>query len=415
MVRFISKAVVTSRRKLFLGLSLLINLGLLGYFKYADFFVENLNIFLGALGIKALVLPGVLLPIGISFFTFQSITYSVDVYRNIHRPFDQLKDYLLYILMFPQLIAGPIIRFHEIADQILDRSRYDTTVNRLSGSYQFVLGLAKKVLLANTIGSGVDIVFNAPVDEISAMAAWLGMIGYSMQIYFDFSGYSDMAIGLGRMMGFRFPENFNNPYVSRSITEFWRRWHITLGSWMKSYLYIPLGGNRAGSVRVYFNLWIVFIISGLWHGAAWTFLIWGAYHGLFLMLDKWFLLKYLGKVHPTIRTILTYLVVVFGWVLFRADSFDQALIMYQAMFDWAHPGTAIDFNASYYFYLVLGLIFSFVVLMPSGKKLQDFFYDQEEGHAREPSIRLVVTIALFVLSVSYLLSTGFNPFIYFRF
>ncbi|GAW89781.1 sugar acetyltransferase [Flavobacterium psychrophilum] len=213
------------------------------------------------------------LPVGISFFTFHSISYTVDVYRDVHKPLDKLSDYAIYLLMFPHLIAGPIIRFSTIADDIVDRKHKETAENKLLGFYRFSIGIGKKVLIANIIGETVDKIYALPINELSSQLAWIAIIGYSFQIYFDFSGYSDMAIGLARMMGFTFPENFNMPYVSKSITEFWRRWHMTLGDWMRDYLYIPLGGNRVKSqARLYFNLAIVFLLSGLWHGSSWNFI-----------------------------------------------------------------------------------------------------------------------------------------------
>src|SRR5690554_4787370 len=280
------------RKKLFVYISLIINIGLLAYFKYANFFIENVNAILSQLNITNVGWTQIVLPIGISFFTFQSLTYTIDVYRNVHKPLDKLHDYLLYILMFPQLIAGPIVRFNTVADDIVDREKNDTIDNKSYGITTFVIGLSKKVLIANVLGEFVDTTFSNSISEASSGLLWLTIIAYSFQIYFDFSGYSDMAIGLGRMIGFRFPENFNNPYISQNITEFWRRWHITLSEWMKDYLYIPLGGNRVSSVyRLYFNLIVVFLISGFWHGANWTFIVWGAWHGLFLILDRVFLIK----------------------------------------------------------------------------------------------------------------------------
>jgi len=258
--------------------------------------VDNLNGILESLGMTAVHWTKVVLPIGISFFSFQKLTYSVDVYRKVHGPLNRVTDYAMYILMFPQLIAGPIVRFNEIADQIEDRRNNETAENRLTGFFRFIIGLAKKVLVANVLGEQVDMIFAMDAAEITMGLSWIGIVAYAFQIYFDFSGYSDMAIGIGRMIGFDFPENFNNPYVSQSISEFWRRWHMTLGNFMKNYLYIPLGGNRVSTNKMYFNLWVVFLISGLWHGAAWTFVIWGAFHGLFLILDRLFLLKVYKKI-----------------------------------------------------------------------------------------------------------------------
>jgi len=284
------------KRNWLLTLSLSINVGLLLYFKYANFFVENVDYLLHSLGYQSVHWTKVILPIGISFYTFQTLTYSIDVYRGVHKPLKNPFQYLVYIMLFPQMIAGPIVRFNEIADQIDNRAHLETIDNKLLGFFRFGIGLAKKVLIANVMGAEADHAFSLAEGELTSSIAWVGILAYTFQIYFDFSGYSDMAIGMGRIMGFKFPENFNNPYVSRSITEFWRRWHMTLGSWMRDYLYIPLGGSRVKTKRrMYFNLWFVFLASGLWHGAAWNFVIWGAFHGFFLILDKLFFLKLSNK------------------------------------------------------------------------------------------------------------------------
>ncbi|MCQ2284137.1 MAG: MBOAT family protein, partial [Bacteroidales bacterium] len=268
------------------------NLGLLAYFKYANFFIDNLNALLEICHLQPVPWIKVVLPIGISFFTFQSLTYTIDVYRKVHAPLQHLLDYLLYILMFPQLVAGPIVRFNTIADDILDRRHNDTIDHKLYGVYRFVLGLAKKVLIANILGEQVDSFYAMPHEIVTGSTARIAALAYTFQIYFDFSGYSDMAIGLGYLLGFQFPENFNSPYTSQSISEFWRRWHMTLGAWFKDYLYIPLGGNRMKPFRNYLNLGIVFLVCGIWHGAGWNFILWGIWHGFFIISDKLFLNKW---------------------------------------------------------------------------------------------------------------------------
>ena len=240
----------------------------------------------------------------------------------------------MYIILFPKLIAGPIIRFHEIADQITDRSKNDTVQFKLNGFIRFVLGLSKKVLIANVMGAYADSLLNGSLNDLSTLSAWLGILAYTFQIYFDFSGYSDMALGLGMMMGFVFPENFNNPYTAHSITDFWRRWHITLGAWMRNYLYIPLGGNKVSKSRLYFNLWLVFLASGFWHGASWNFIIWGAYHGFFLIIERGFLLDFYKRIHPLIKTIITFVIVMIGWVFFRLEHFDQAILFIEKLFSF---------------------------------------------------------------------------------
>ena len=265
MGRCTDGACVSTKKKLLCGLSVVMALGLLLYFKYANFFMENLNTILGWAHHEPIGWMKVALPIGISFFTFQSITYTIDVYRGTTPPSQKLTDYVLYIMMFPQLIAGPIVNYNSVAAQLV--SRTSTMEDRVVGFYRFVIGLAKKVLIANTMAAYADQVFGMAYGDLATGTAWIGILAYTFQIYFDFSGYSDMAIGLGKMMGFRFPENFNDPYTSRSVTEFWKRWHMTLGNFIMNYLYIPLGGNRKGKGRMYFNLWLCFLLSGLWHGA----------------------------------------------------------------------------------------------------------------------------------------------------
>lgn len=262
-------------QRIFLIISILINVGMLFYFKYANFFLDNVSAVRGYFGGPALTWEKVALPIGISFFTFEKLTYPIDVYRGVNQPLRSFWDFLLYIMLFPKLIAGPIVRFHEIAGQLTGRRAFDTADEKLAGLFRFIIGLSKKVLIANILGEQADLIFQLGPATVSVPLAWLGALAYTFQIYFDFSGYSDMAIGLGRAMGFQFPENFNSPYVARSITEFWQRWHLTLGRWMRDYLYIPLGGNRVNPSRLYLNLWTVFIPSGFWHGAAWNFIAWG--------------------------------------------------------------------------------------------------------------------------------------------
>ena len=332
LVRFLYLAETINRKRFFLILSLTMNIGLLAYFKYANFFIENMMKVFREFGWNSVEWTKIILPIGISFYTFQTLTYSIDVYRNVHKPLNKLKDYLFFILLFPQMIAGPIVRFNQIADEIQDRD--ESIDDKLQGFIRFSIGLGKKVLIANVLGEQADLIMNQPAESISSIAAWFGIITYSFQIYFDFAGYSDMAIGLGKMLGLHFPENFNNPYTSRSISEFWRRWHITLGDFMKNYLYIPLGGNRVSRAHLFFNLWLVFLISGFWHGASWNFVIWGAFHGMFLILDKLFLLKLLNKIGQIPSMVITFLIVMVGWVFFRMEHFTQATGYLKKMFSF---------------------------------------------------------------------------------
>jgi alginate O-acetyltransferase complex protein AlgI len=402
-------------KKLLLIISLVLNLGLLFYFKYCNFFIENINAVLGLAGINEISWLKIILPIGISFYTFESVTYVVDVYRGVHKPLKNFWHYQTYILLFPKLIAGPIVRYHDIADQITNREKNYTADVKLSGFYTFCIGLAKKVIIANTIGSQADDVFKLDAQHLDSAAAWTGAIAYTFQIYFDFSGYSDMAIGLCKIMGFRIPENFNNPYLSTSITEFWRRWHITLGTWMKNYLYIPLGGNKVNSnAKLYRNLLVVFLFSGLWHGAAWTFVFWGAYHGFFLIIERLFLLKVYEKIGKFISTLLTFLVVVIGWVYFRAETMAQANHIVTSMFSFNFADGKFALHNDFYFSLTLAAFFAFFACTTFTQKLQAKVYG-ENHTVQSNSILLCISIILFYISLSYIAALDFNPFIYFRF
>lgn len=403
------------RKRLLLGFSVVLNIGLLLYFKYANFFVDNINLILNNFGFEKVSWTKVALPIGISFFTFQKLTYSVDVYRKVHAPLKSLVDYMMYILMFPQLIAGPIVRYHEIADQIEDRRANENIDNRLTGFFRFVVGLSKKVLIANVLGEQVDKIFALEESALTPQLAWIGIIAYAFQIYYDFSGYSDMAIGLGRMIGFDFPENFNNPYISRSISEFWRRWHITLGRFMRDYLYIPLGGNRVQTVRrLYFNLALVFIISGFWHGAAWNFVVWGAFHGLFLILDRLFLLKLLDKIGKYPSIIFTFFITLIGWVLFRAESLSAAWVYLKAMF--VHTGniSLVNLDREFWTILIIAGIFAFWGMLPKIENWQAWIYSKDQ-RSRNILIMSLLSILFFIISLAAITTSGFNPFIYFRF
>lgn len=398
-------------RKWWLALSLLLNIGLLAYFKYMNFFMDNLNGLLDLTHHASLQFVRVALPIGISFFTFQSISYSVDVYRKVSEPLRKWYDYMLYISLFPQLIAGPIIRYNTIADQLVERDI--PMQGRVEGFRRFAIGLGKKVLIANTLAVLADEVFAMDFHTLSSGTAWMGILAYTFQIYFDFSGYSDMAIGIGRMLGFRFSENFNVPYISQSISEFWRRWHITLGGFMKEYLYIPLGGNRVSKGRTFFNLWLVFLISGLWHGASWNFVLWGVFHGTFLILDRLFMLDVLKKIGRFPSILLTFLVVVLGWVVFRADTVGDALQFYQALFSF-RSGTTVLISAQCYLFLVLAILFSFMPALKLGDTCMTFLYRDCSSKAATITL-FIVSLMLFFLSVGALAVTDFNPFIYFRF
>lgn len=413
LVRTIYRSETVRKKRILLILSLTVNLGLLAYFKYSNFFIENTNVFLNGLGFNQITWTKVIMPIGISFFTFESITYTMDVYRGKHAPLKNLKDYLLYLLAFPKLIAGPIVRFQEIADEVIERK--ENIDEKLIGFYRFCIGLGKKVLIANVMAEQVQEIFKGDLAHMSTATAWIGILAYTMQIYFDFSGYSDMAIGLGKIMGFHFPENFNSPYSSKSITEFWRRWHMTLGNFMRDYLYIPLGGNRVSSkYRLYFNLALVFILSGFWHGASWNFIIWGAFHGTFLILDRIFLLKVLNKVGAFIAIPFTFLVVMIGWVIFSIEDIGKMGMYLGKLFEFS-PGTNAVVIPAFWPILVIALLFAFLPALSVGQRMQQFVFDRNKYSMRVHGTFLLLAVILFILSSSAVISSGFNPFIYFRF
>lgn len=398
-----------AKRK-FLILSLCLNLGLLFYFKYCNFFIENINAIAGS----HISWLKVVLPIGISFYTFESLTYVIDVYRGIHKPLKNFWHYQTYILLFPKLIAGPIVRYHDIADQITNREKNYTADIKLSGFLTFCIGLAKKTIIANTLGMQADAVFKLAPEELDSAAAWVGALAYTFQIYFDFSGYSDMAIGLGKIMGFKFPENFNNPYTSGSITEFWRRWHITLSSWMKNYLYIPLGGNKVSATKLYRNLFIVFLLSGFWHGASWNFVLWGAYHGFFLVLERLFLGKVYEKLGKFISVPITFLIVITGWVLFRNEDLSYAMTVLKRMYSFNFFDGKFTMNNDFIFMAVLASLFSFFAITKRTQALQSKIYG-EVFTANGRWVAVLTGIVLFYVSLSFVSALDFNPFIYFRF
>ena len=411
-------------KKRYLLASMVLNVGLLLYFKYANFFVENGNVLLENLGVSGVHWTKLALPIGISFFTFQKISYIVDVYRGKNEPLQKLSDLALYIILFPQLIAGPIVRYSEIKDQLQNRVANENIDNRLNGLFRFSIGLAKKMLIANQMSELADTIFSIPEESLTMGQAWLGSLAYSFQIYFDFSGYSDMAIGLGLMMGFRFPENFNAPYISQSITEFWRRWHITLSNWMRDYLYIPLGGNRVKSkTRLYFNLWMVFLISGFWHGAAWTFIAWGIFHGAFLILDRLFLLRFYKMIGKPLSILITFIITLIGWVIFRAETFPQAISYVTTMFDFGNIDLAISTTRGTYDwfveqrFLIILVIASFFSFLPSinfiEKSMNPFFGTKGENDFI--MLKSILAIVLLYVCMTEVISTGVNPFIYYRF
>lgn len=415
LVRYMDKQEDLVKKKVLLALSVGINLGLLAYFKYVGFFIENVNAFLQLLGSPKIKWLEIALPLGISFYTFETITYVVDVYRKQHKPLNNFWDYQVYIMMFPKLIAGPIVRYHDLASQINanDRTNNNTIDDKILGLIRFIIGLSKKVIIANQMGTIAETAFNGPITDLNSSSAWLGILAYTFQIYFDFSGYSDMAIGISRMIGFKIPENFNNPYTAVGITDFWRRWHISVSSWMKNYLYIPLGGNRVNSnSRLYTNLIVVFLISGLWHGASWNFVLWGLYHGVFLVLERLFLLKvyaFIGKI-PSV--IFSFIIVMLGWVLFRTETLSDAYLYIHKMFEF-NLG-AVEITNKTILIFVLAIFFSFVTLSEIGKRIESkIYFSREMGFFQYMLILPAMIFLLYNLSV--LTAVGFNPFIYFRF
>ncbi len=414
VVKYMDTIEDKKRRRWFLLIPLFINVGLLFYFKYANFFIDNVNGLVESLGGKSMPLLNVIMPIGISFYTFETLTYVVDVYRKVHKPLNHFWNYQLYIILFPKLIAGPIIRYHEISDQITGRFETESVDEKLTGFFRFCIGLAKKVLIANAMGQYADSMFALPIETLDSSTAWMGTLAYTFQIYFDFSGYSDMAIGLGLMLGFRFPENFHNPYVSRSISEFWRSWHISLGNWMRNYLYIPLGGNRVSKNRLYFNLWLVFLLSGLWHGASWTFIAWGAFHGFFLILDRIFLEKWLLKLGKIISIPFTFFVAMIGWVLFRADTMSQALGIWKELFSFNFHLNAQFLETRFFVILAIALFFSFFAFSEFTKKIQTYVFGIEKKSWAHVGF-VGLAIALFLISLGNIFTSDYNPFIYFRF
>jgi alginate O-acetyltransferase complex protein AlgI len=384
------------------------NLLSLAIFKYAGFLATNVNALLGLSGVAPLAVPQVLLPIGISFFTFHSISYIVDVYRRDAAAQKRPVEAALYLLLFPQLIAGPIIRYREIAAQL--SARVHSEADFAIGVRRFIVGLAKKMLVANIVAVPADRIFAMPAAELTAAHAWLAVTCYTLQIYFDFSGYSDMAIGLGRMFGFRFPENFRYPYTATSIQDFWRRWHITLSAWFRDYLYVPLGGNRVGRRRLYANLLTVFFLCGLWHGASWTFVVWGLLHGAVLIAERVGLGARLDRAPRPVRHVYVLLVVMLTWVFFRADSFGHALAMLGAMAGLS-GGAPTAYSASWYVTpeLMLALAAGIVGSMPILPAL---------ARVRlQPAYALAHAALLLLLAASVLLIAArtYNPFIYFRF
>lgn len=399
-----------NRRRVFLGVGVALNLSTLAYYKYAAFIVADV---LG-LAVSESALPQ--LPLGISFFIFQSMSYLIDVYRREAPAARSVFDLALYIALFPQLIAGPIVRYGSIAEAL--RHRHVSFDQAFRGIQLFVLGLSYKVLVANNTAEIADAVFAIAPEQLAFGTAWLGMVAYTLQIFFDFAGYSLMAIGLGRIMGFQFPQNFNYPYVSRSITEFWRRWHMSLSNWFRDYLYIPLGGNRAGAWCTYRNLLLVFLLCGLWHGAAWTFVAWGLFHGFFLVLERGGLGAMLERLPRPIAHLYVLLLVMIAWVLFRAETFSYAGGFIQALFvaaDGIEIVTVAEvLSRENAMFMCIGIVFCLPLLESTRWRT----WDNNTSVVRSTSQYLMdamITLLLLSICSVYVMSSTYNPFIYFRF
>ena len=396
-------------QRISLFISIITNLSLLGFFKYFNFSLENYNLIMNMMGIEGTQIQGffrVVLPLGISFYTFQSMSYSIDVYRGEAKAIRNFINFACYVSMFPQLVAGPIIRFKEIDDQLINRSH--TMEKFVRGIAFFCLGIGKKVLLANPCGKIADFAFDS--GTLGVIDSWYGIVAYAFQIYFDFSGYSDMAIGLGLMFGFVFAKNFDSPYISKSITEFWRRWHISLSTWLRDYLYIPLGGNRKGKLRTYLNLTMVMLLGGLWHGASWNFLIWGAIHGAYLAFERIQGKKSFYKNLPgELQTIITFVVVLVAWVFFRADTLAGAWKYLCSMFG------CIQIQKSAM--LIDGIIYNPYYLSSFGlAAVVVWFFPQTWDFTKNISWpKAFYIIAVFLLAIAALVTQTYNPFIYFIF
>ena len=388
----------TYKAKFALISSIVINLSLLGFFKYSDFFISIVNSFTHS----NIALLNITLPIGISFYTFQTMSYTIDVYRNETPVQKNIISLSTFVTLFPQLVAGPIVRYSDISHDL--NNRVHSFDKFYEGVYRFIIGLCKKVILANNLGLIWYSVKSTPYDSLSLLTSWLGIICFTLQIYFDFSGYSDMAIGLGKIFGFDFLENFNFPYISKSITEFWRRWHISLGIWFRDYVYIPLGGNRCKKSRWFINIFIVWFLTGLWHGASFNFILWGIYFGIILVFEKLFLLEFLKKIPKWTNHIYTMFLVIIGFVLFEIDNLSDVLTYLNSMFNLNN--TIVD--KTFFYYLIpniLLILFSIICTTPIVKNI---LY-------RYKYIRIIVLVLGMILSVAFLADASFNPFLYFRF
>lgn len=398
----VARETPAARRWLAFGIAA--NLAMLFVFKYEPFAVRNLAHIFGPLPLLELALP-----LGISFFVFEKITYLVDIHRGETRPARSLQDYLLFVFLFPKMLAGPIIKYHEIAQSIRDRTV--TAELAAAGLRRFFWGLAKKVLIADVAGEVANRVFALPPGGMGLANAWLGVTAFSVQIYFDFSGYSDMAIGLGRLFGFQLPENFDHPYGSASFTDYWRRWHISLSTWIRDYLYLPLGGSRRGAVRTYANLWICFLLSGLWHGAAWTYLIWGAWNGLFMTIDRLFWIRLSARLPRFVSVVIFQVLLMFGWAMFRSTDMEHLTAMMLAMISPGAAGTFIPVQTDQAAVILVGFVGTLAAATGTGRASIAAVDASAVGRAATT----LAVILLAVLAIAKAVTVTFNPFLYFRF
>jgi alginate O-acetyltransferase complex protein AlgI len=394
---YAGREIEKEHKKSSLVFAIIINILILGYFKYSGFLIDTINSIFGT-SIRNRELA---LPIGISFYTFQAMSYLIDVYRRNSRAQKSILPFAVYITMFPQLIAGPIVRYEDIEEQL--ESRLIKGSDFVKGIPWFVKGMFKKIVLANCIGAIHTEVLAMGVGNISAFTAWIGALAYTLQIFNDFSGYSDMAIGLGKIFGFEFPKNFDSPYRSGSVTEFWRRWHISLGTWFREYVYIPLGGNRKGVFRHIINLLIVWALTGLWHGAAWNFVLWGVYYGVLLIFEKYVYSKIQKKIPAVINILVTFIIVIIGWVFFFSNSYTESVSYLGAMFG----ANGVGYDGTGLFLLLNNLVLMIIAWIPS---VTDF-----EGVKLPKALKWIICIFVFVLTITFLVSESYNPFLYFRF
>ena len=397
------------KAKLVVLSSITINLGLLVFFKYSTFLLTNINLLFHT----NFYIPQMSLPIGISFYTFQTMSYTIDVFRQEAKAKKNMIDLGAYVTMFPQLIAGPIVRYQTIANQLDHRVESEDLFAK--GIWRFTIGLGKKVLLANNIGLLWNQIQLTEMSDLSIVMAWLGLVAFGFQIYFDFSGYSDMAIGLGYLFGFELLENFNYPYISQSITEFWRRWHISLGSWFRDYVYIPLGGNRKGKKRMYLNLFIVWMLTGLWHGASWNFVLWGLYFGILIIIEKAFLLFWLSRAPRWMRHVYTIILLLIGWGLFAFEDFHQLINYFTVLFGlrnatWVNQETLYYLSQNIILFVLL-TIDSTPMIRLIGQKL----FNSPYGSVIKAFIVPMICLLILIASTAYLVDSSYNPFLYFRF